>query len=124
MWTQGIYSIGLLFVSNIFMTFAWYGHLKMREEFSWFQALPLIGVIAFSWGLALFEYCFQVPANRIGFRDNGGPFDIMQLKVIQEVITLIVFTIFFVLAFKMEIKWNHIAAFMCLVLAVYFVFKK
>lgn len=124
MWTQGIYSIGLLFVSNIFMTFAWYGHLKMREEFSWFQALPLIGVIAFSWGLALFEYCFQVPANRIGFRDNGGPFDIMQLKVIQEVITLIVFTIFSVLAFKMEIKWNHIAAFMCLVLAVYFVFKK
>ena len=124
MWTQGIYSIGLLFVSNIFMTFAWYGHLKMREEFSWFQALPLIGVIAFSWGLALFEYCFQVPANRIGFRDNGGPFGIMQLKVIQEVITLIVFTIFSVLAFKMEIKWNHIAAFMCLVLAVYFVFKK
>ena len=124
MWTQGIYSIGLLFVSNIFMTFAWYGHLKMREEFSWFQALPLIGVFAFSWGLALFEYCFQVPANRIGFRDNGGPFDIMQLKVIQEVITLIVFTIFSVLAFKMEIKWNHIAAFMCLVLAVYFVFKK
>ena len=124
MWTQGIYSIGLLFVSNIFMTFAWYGHLKMREEFSWFQALPLIGVIAFSWGLALFEYCFQVPANRIGFRANGGPFDIMQLKVIQEVITLIVFTIFSVLAFKMEIKWNHIAAFMCLVLAVYFVFKK
>ena len=124
MWTQGIYSIGLLFVSNIFMTFAWYGHLKMREEFSWFQALPLIGVIAFSWGLAPFEYCFQVPANRIGFRDNGGPFDIMQLKVIQEVITLIVFTIFSVLAFKMEIKWNHIAAFMCLVLAVYFVFKK
>lgn len=124
MWTQGVYAIGLLFVSNIFMTFAWYGHLKMREEFSWFQALPLIGVIAFSWGLALFEYCFQVPANRIGFRDNGGPFDIMQLKVIQEVITLIVFTIFSVLAFKMEIKWNHIAAFMCLVLAVYFVFKK
>ena len=124
MWTQGIYSIGLLFVSNIFMTFAWYGHLKMREEFSWFQALPLIGVIAFSWGLALFEYCFQVPANRIGFRDNGGPFYIMQLKEIQEVITLIVFTIFSVLAFKMEIKWNHIAAFMCLVLAVYFVFKK
>lgn len=124
MWTQGVYAIGLLFVSNIFMTFAWYGHLKMREEFSWFQALPLIWVIAFSWGLALFEYCFQVPANRIGFRDNGGPFDIMQLKVIQEVITLIVFTIFSVLAFKMEIKWNHIAAFMCLVLAVYFVFKK
>lgn len=124
MWTQGIYTVVLLFVSNVFMTFAWYGHLKMQEEFSWFRALPLIGVIAFSWGLAFFEYCFQVPANRIGFRDNGGPFDIMQLKVIQEVITLIVFTVFSVLAFKMEIKWNHIAAFVCLVLAVYFVFRK
>lgn len=124
MWTQGIYTVLLLFVSNVFMTFAWYGHLKMREEFSWFQALPLIGVIAFSWGLAFFEYCFQVPANRIGFRDNGGPFDIMQLKVIQEVITLIVFVIFSALAFKMEVKWNHIAAFVCLILAVYFVFRK
>lgn len=124
MWTQGIYTVLLLFLSNVFMTFAWYGHLKMREEFSWFQALPLIGVIAFSWGLAFFEYCFQVPANRIGFRDNGGPFDIMQLKVIQEVITLIVFVIFSALAFKMEVKWNHIAAFVCLILAVYFVFRK
>lgn len=108
----------------MFMTVAWYGHLKMREEFSWFASLPLLGVIAFSWGIAFFEYCFQVPANRIGFRDNGGPFDIMQLKVIQEVITLTVFTIFSMFAFKLELKWNHLAACICLILAVYFVFKK
>ncbi len=125
MWTQGIYAILLLVISNIFMTFAWYGHLKMREEFAWFQALPLIAVIAFSWGLAFFEYCFQVPANRIGFRDNGGPFSLMQLKVIQEVITLIVFTVFTTVFFKGEaLHWNHLAAFLCLVMAVYFVFMK
>jgi uncharacterized protein (DUF486 family) len=72
----------------------------------------------------LSEYCLQVPANRLGFKDSGGPFDIMQLKVIQEVITLAVFTIFSMIAFKMELKWNHLAAFVCLILAVYFVFKK
>ena len=122
--SQGIYSVLLLVLSNVFMTLAWYGHLKMREEFSWFAALPLIAVIAFSWGIAFLEYCLQVPANRLGFRENGGPFDIMQLKVIQEVITLVVFTVFSIIAFKMELKWNHLAAFVCLVLAVYFVFKK
>lgn len=122
--SQGIYSVLLLVLSNVFMTLAWYGHLKMREGFSWFAALPLIAVIAFSWGIAFFEYCLQVPANRLGFRENGGPFDIMQLKVIQEVITLVVFTVFSIIAFKMELKWNHLAAFVCLVLAVYFVFKK
>ena len=124
MLSQGFVSIVLLIFSNVFMTFAWYGHLKMREQFSWFDSLPLIGVIAFSWAIAFFEYCLQVPANRLGFRDNGGPFDIMQLKVIQEVITLAVFTIFSSVAFKMELKWNHLAAFLCLILAVYFVFKK
>lgn len=122
--SQSVYSVLLLVLSNVFMTLAWYGHLKMREEFSWFAALPLIAVIAFSWGIAFFEYCLQVPANRLGFRENGGPFDIMQLKVIQEVITLVVFTVFSIIAFKMELKWNHLAAFVCLVLAVYFVFKK
>ena len=121
---QGVYSVLLLIVSNVFMTIAWYGHPKMREEFSWFRALPLIGVIAISWGIAFFEYCFQVPANRIGFRENGGPFDIMQLKVFQEVITLAVFTLFSVIAFKTELKWNHLMAFACLVGAVYFVFRK
>ena len=120
---HGIFSVLLLILSNIFMTFAWYGHLKMRE-YSWFESLPLIGVIAFSWAIAFFEYCLQVPANRLGFRESGGPFDIMQLKVIQEVITLVVFTVFSVIAFKMELKWNHLAAFCCLILAVYFIFKK
>ncbi len=118
---QGIYTILLLLASNIFMTLAWYGHLKMAE-FSWFKALPLIGVIAFSWGIAFFEYCLQVPANRIGFEGNGGPFSLMQLKVIQEVITLVVFVLFSVMAFHMQIRWNHIVAALCLVLAVWFVF--
>lgn len=120
---QGFYTIVLLIISNVFMTLAWYGHLKMKE-FSWFAALPLIAVIAISWGIAFFEYCFQVPANRIGFKENGGPFDIMQLKVIQEVITLAVFTVFSMAAFKTELRWNHFAAFVCLVAAVYFIFKK
>lgn len=123
MLSHGIFSVLLLILSNIFMTFAWYGHLKMRE-YSWFESLPLIGVIAFSWAIAFFEYCLQVPANRLGFRESGGPFDIMQLKVIQEVVTLVVFTVFSVIAFKMELKWNHLAAFCCLILAVYFIFKK
>jgi len=118
---NGIYTILLLIASNVFMTLAWYGHLKMAE-FSWFKALPLIGVIAFSWGIAFFEYCLQVPANRIGFEGNGGPFSLMQLKVIQEVITLVVFILFSVIAFQMQIRWNHIVAAICLILAVWFVF--
>lgn len=89
----GLYTILLLVVSNVFMTFAWYGHLKMKE-YSWFAALPLLGVILISWGIAFFEYCFQVPANRLGFQGNGGPFSLMQLKIIQEVITLTVFVLF------------------------------
>lgn len=117
-------TISLLVVSNIFMTFAWYGHLKMRE-FKWFESLPLIAVIVISWGIALFEYFFQVPANRIGFKENGGPFTLLQLKVIQEVITLVVFTLFSMIAFKNEtIRWNHLIGFLFLVLAVYFIFKK
>lgn len=119
---QGIYTILLLLASNIFMTLAWYGHLKMAE-FSWFKTLPLIGVIVFSWGIAFFEYCLQVPANRIGFEGNGGPFNLMQLKVLQEVITLVVFVLFSVFAFHMQLRWNHIVAGVFLILAVYFVFK-
>ena len=104
---QGFYTILLLVVSNIFMTCAWYGHLKMKQQFSFF------------------EYCFQVPANRMGFRDNGGPFNLIQLKVIQEVITLVVFVGFSSIAFKGEsFKWNHALAFLFLVAAVYLVFKK
>ncbi len=121
---KGVYTILLLIVSNIFMTFAWYGHLKLQEmkiTTDW----KLWMVILFSWGIALFEYCAQVPANRIGFIDNGGPFTLMQLKVIQEVITLTVFTLFALFIFKGQtLQWNHIAAFACLILAVYFVFMK
>ena len=117
-------TIGMLFVSNTFMTLAWYGHLKMRE-FKWFDTLPLFVIILISWGIALFEYCFQVPANRIGFNENGGPFSLLQLKVIQEVITLVVFTIFSLIAFKNEtFRWNQAIGFGFLVLAVYFIFKK
>lgn len=121
---NGINTILLLIASNVFMTFAWYGHLKMAE-FSWFKTLPLIGVIAISWGIAFFEYCFQVPANRIGFEGNGGPFNLMQLKVLQEVISLIVFTLFSILVFKGQaLQWNHLVAFLCLIMAVYFIFLK
>ena len=121
---KGFYTILLLIVSNVFMTFAWYGHLKMKQEYSWFAALPLIGVIAFSWAIAFFDSC-QIPANRIGFIGNGGPFSLMQLKVIQEVITLVIFTVFTTIFFKGEaLHWNHLAAFICLIAAVYFVFMK
>ena len=121
---QGLYSILLLIISNIFMTFAWYGHLKL-QEMKIISNWPLIGVILLSWGIALAEYMCQVPANRLGFQGNGGPFRLMQLKVVQEVITLIIFTLFSTLLFKGEsLHWNHLAAFVCLVLAVYFVFMK
>ncbi|MBP6662781.1 MAG: DMT family protein [Paludibacter sp.] len=117
-------TITLLVISNVFMTLAWYGHLKMKE-FKWFETLPLIAIILISWGIAFFEYIFQVPANRIGFRENGGPFSLLQLKVLQEVITLVVFTIFSLVAFKNEtFRWNHLVGFVFLILAVYFIFKK
>ena len=121
---KGLSSILLLVCSNAFMTIAWYGHLKFKA-LKGFDALPLFAVIAISWGIAFFEYCFQVPANRIGFIESGGPFSLVQLKVIQEVVSLVVFAAFTMLVFRTEtFKWNHIAAFVCLILAVYFVFKK
>jgi uncharacterized protein len=117
-------TIALLVFSNIFMTLAWYGHLKFAE-WKWFSKLGLISVIMISWGIALFEYFFQVPANRIGFRGNGGPFSLVELKVLQEVITLLVFSIFTLLVFKNEsIRLNHIIGFAFLILAVFFIFKK
>ena len=121
---KAIIMIGLLFLSNTFMTFAWYGHLKFKEM-KWSANLPLIYIILISWGIAFFEYLLQVPANRIGFREHGGPFSLVQLKVIQEVITLVVFMIFSLLFFKNEtFRLNHLIGFVFLVLAVYFVFKK
>jgi uncharacterized protein (DUF486 family) len=121
---KALLTIGLLVFSNTFMTLAWYGHLKFAE-WKWFNKLGLIAIILISWGIALFEYCFQVPANRIGFIGNGGPFTLVQLKVLQEVITLIVFLAFTLLFFRSEsLKWNHAAGFLCLILAVYFIFRK
>lgn len=119
-----INTILLLVLSNTFMTFAWYGHLKFGEIPA-LSKLGLFGIITISWGIAFFEHCFQVPANRIGFVGNGGPFSLVELKVLQEVITLSVFTIFTIVFFKEEaIRWNHLAGFACLVGAVYFIFNK
>ena len=108
MWT-----IVLLICSNIFMTFAWYGHLKFENQ-------PLWKVILASWGIAFFEYCFQVPANRMGY----GRFSPVQLKVIQEIVTLMVFAVFSTLYFGNVLRWNHAAAALCLVAAAFFVFHK
>lgn len=119
---KGISTIGLLVCSNIFMTFAWYGHIAFKSSL---QRYGIVAIILFSWGIALFEYCFQVPANRIGSMELGGPFTLWQLKVIQEVISLVVFTLFAVLFVKGDpLRWNHLAGFACLVLAVYFIFRK
>ena len=117
-------TILLLVVSNVFMTFAWYGHLKLQTagiSTDW----PLWLVIVFSWAIALFEYSFMIPANRIGYVGNGGPITLMQLKVTQEAISLIVFTVITIFVFGGEtLRWNHIAAFVLLVGAVYLEFLK
>ncbi|MCF8365933.1 MAG: DMT family protein [Bacteroidales bacterium] len=119
-----LFTIGLLILSNTFMTLAWYGHLKFAE-WKWFNKLGLVSIVLISWGIALFEYFFQVPANRIGFKGNGGPFSLVELKVLQEVITLVVFSAFTLIAFKNEsLRVNHLIGFIFLVLAVFFIFKK
>ncbi len=119
-----LYTIGLLILSNSFMTLAWYGHLKFKE-ISFFQQFGLFAIILISWSIAFFEYCFQVPANRLGFHENGGPFALVELKVIQEAITLIVFMVFSLLVFRNEsFRFNHLIGFIFLILAVYFIFKK
>lgn len=121
---RAILTIVFLVISNTFMTFAWYGHLKFKE-ISWLSNLGLLGIILISWFIAFFEYVFQVPANKFGYIENGGPFSIWQLKVIQEVITLTIFTLFSVLFFKNEtLRVNHLIGFGFLILAVYFIFKK
>jgi uncharacterized protein len=120
----GVFAITLLILSNIFMTFAWYGHLKFKE-WGWLQNAGFFTFILVSWGIAFFEYCFQVPANRIGSREHGGPFSLIELKVIQEVITLVVFMVFALIFFKTEtFRLNHLIGFGFLILAVYFIFKK
>ena len=121
---KAFYTIGLLVVANVFMTAAWYTHIKMQQS-GLIKHWPLFLVIVFSWGIAFFEYCLMIPANRIGIQSNGGPFTLIQLKVIQEVITLLVFTILDTIFFQNEsFRWNHFAAFLCLIAAVYFCFMK
>ena len=121
---NGLYTIILLILSNIFMTLAWYGHLRLQQSGisnSW----PLFGVIIFSWGIAFFEYCCQVPANRLGFIDNGGPFSLVQLKVVQECISLTVFAVIANIMFQGQtLTWNHVLAFLLIICAVYLVFMK
>lgn len=106
-------TIVLLLASNVFMTFAWYGHLKYTD-------VPLWKVIGVSWGIAFFEYCLMVPANRLGY----GQFSAVQLKTIQEIITLTVFAFFSVYYLKEEFRWNYLVGFVLIVAAAYFVFKK
>ena len=121
---NGLYTIILLITSNIFMTLAWYGHLRLQQSGA-SQSWPLIGVIAFSWGIAFFEYCCQVPANRLGFEGNGGPFNLVQLKVIQECISLGVFAVIANIMFQgQSLHWNHTLAFLLIICAVYLVFMK
>jgi len=121
---KGISTVLLLVMSNAFMTVAWYGHLKLRTM-NRFENISLFSVILLSWGVAFFEYSLQVPANRIGYAQNGGPFSLIELKVIQEVISLLVFTGFTILVFDNEhFRLNHLIGFIFLILAVYFIFKK
>lgn len=122
--TRGLATIILLIMSNTFMTIAWYGHLKLKTM-SRFENIGLITIILMSWGIALFEYSLQVPANRLGFKDTGGPFSLIQLKIIQEVISVLVFTVFTLIVFKNEhFRINHLIGFIFLLLAVYFIFRK
>ena len=122
--SKAFLTILLLIISNAFMTLAWYGHLKFKQM-EWSNNLGLVAIIFISWGIALLEYSFQVPANKIGYSENGGPFNLWQLKVIQEVISITVFTVFAIAFFKNEtLRMNHLIGFAFLVLAVYFIFKK
>lgn len=121
---KALATVGLLCVSNIFMTLAWYGHLKFKDM-EWSKGFGLVAIIAISWGIALFEYLFQVPANKYGFKGNGGPFSLLELKMVQEALSIGIFLIFSLLFFRTEkIAWNHLVGFGFLILAVYFVFLK
>ena len=121
---RGLITIKLLVISNLFMTLAWYGHLQWKDT-SWLKHAGIWSIIIFSWGIAFFEYVVQVPANRLGFRENGGPFSFFELKTIQEAISLIVFTLFLIFVVKSEkLAWNHFLGFGLIILAVYVIFKK
>ncbi|MFT3747640.1 MAG: DMT family protein [Agriterribacter sp.] len=122
---KSFYTILLLLLSNSFMTLAWYGHLKFFGKETSHATTSMWLIILVSWGIAFFEYCFQVPANRIGSDQLGGPFSLLQLKVLQEIITLVVFVIFSKIVFKnLTLTVNHLIGCVLLVGAVYFIFKK
>lgn len=125
MLTKGLCTVLMLVVSNIFMTFAWYGNFKLQQMYPSVRDWPLFVIILLSWGLAFFEYCIAIPANRIGNHETGGPFNLMQLKVIQEAVSLIIFVIIVRTVFKGEpVQWNHIVSLLCIVAAVFFAFLK
>ena len=122
MLTRGLGAVALLICSNLFMTLAWYGQVMFKSRF---ERIGILAVIGISWLVALFEYCFMVPANRLGSAEYGGPFSIWELKVIQEVVSLTVFPVIVLLVMKNEaLRWNHLVGFACLVAAVFFIFKK
>ncbi len=122
--SRGLLTILMLICSNVFMTFAWYGNLKL-QQMNLIKDWPLIAIILLSWGMALLEYSFMIPANRIGSQITGGPFSLMQLKIIQECISLFVFTVIVATVFKGEpIRWNHLVSFGLIILAVFFAFMK
>jgi len=121
---RGFLTVILLMFSNVFMTLAWYGHLRFASM-PRFSKIGVFGIILISWGIAFFEYCIQVPANRLGFSENGGPFSMWQLKVIQEAMSLLVFTVIAVFLLGAgAIKWNYIVSFVLIIAAVYFAFIK
>lgn len=122
--SKGLITVLMLVCSNVFMTFAWYGNLKL-QQMNVIKDWPLIAIIVLSWGMAFFEYTFMIPANRIGSQITSGPFSLMQLKVIQECVSLVVFTVIVATVFKGEpIRWNHLVAFGLIILAVFFAFLK
>lgn len=121
---KALTTIALLTVANLFMTFAWYGHLQF-QKIGWFKAAGLIGIILVSWFIALFEYIFQVPANRIGHAGHGGPFSLFELKTLQEAISIGVFVLVNIFVFRDgQLQWNHVLGFALIVLAVFVIFKK
>jgi hypothetical protein len=123
MLTKGILTILLLTVSNCFMTLAWYGHLYSRKISE--MKTGLIWIVLISWIIALLEYSFMIPANRMGFKDNGGPFSLFQLRIIQEAVSITVFVVFAVWVFKSEaLRMNHLIGFGLMIAAVYFIFRK
>lgn len=121
---RGVYTILLLIASNTFMTIAWYGHLRFKD-LALLKNAGLIGAVLISWGIALLEYMLMVPANKLGSNINGGPFNMWQLKIIQEVISISIFVIFTLIFFKHDtLKWNHIIGFAFLIASLFFFFKK